>query len=226
MAINPTSNFVKLYRTRPRRQPRTLNKDYAKQVKKYSQQVGTIMWAWNSIHGSLAECFVELVDPANINVGYAIWHAIKADTGQRGMVEAAITARMATRPRVVLKDLAWVVDVTGKVSQHRNDAVHTPMVGVITASGSIFQPNPFSGDPKRVTRLERADREAFHKALAGDLIALSFYANALAMELRSPGLHLSWPERPVLQSLGSSTKQAGRRTRRKQRPRQHQASRV
>lgn len=217
MVVKPAHNFLRLLRPKPRKLSRRVPKTYAKKVKKYSAQAGVILWAWNRIHAAFAECFVEIVDPKDPNVGLAIWRAIKADTGQRDMLKESLTVRKGINPRVS-KALAWLLKIVGDLSQHRNDIAHTPMTMTGALSGFVFEPDPFSGDPKKVARLSRADREAFHKALAGDLIVLSSYATVLAMVLRSPGLLGSLPRRPQLQSLPRSNPPRGSRPNKHRRP--------
>jgi hypothetical protein len=218
MAGKPSRNFLRLL-VKQHKQPRRIPKTYAKEVKKYSRQSGTILWAWNRIHAAFAESFVEIVDPNEPDVGLALWHAIKADTGQRDMLREALPVRRGIETKTA-EALEWLLDVADMLSPHRNDIAHTPMAMAGALSGLIFEPDPFAGDPKRVARLGRPDREAFHKALTGDLIALSFYAMTIAMALRSPGLLLSWPRRPRLRSFPRGQVPLTRSQKRRRKPMQ------
>lgn len=183
--------------------PRKIPKHFAGNVKSYSRTAGGILWAWNRIHAVFADCFAVLACPDNPERGLAIWHAVKADTAQRDMLTAALE-NTATDPKVA-EALDWLLNLMGKLSQHRNDVAHTPMAHVIDLNKPIqLAPDFFSGDPARVNRLSRADLADFHRKFTGDLIALSYYAFCVAGELRSPRLYLAWPQRPALQCIPRS----------------------
>ena len=216
--------------SRRRALPRRIPKMYAPLVRKYAKQTGTILWAYNRTHGSLGDSFAALINRNDLYLGRAAWHALKADTAQRDMLRAVL----ATKKKVAQESaeaLEWIIDVLGKISQHRNDAAHTPMAQTISATSSwLVIPDPVSGDPARVGRLKRDDLARFHKLLEGDLVSLMFYAFAVKQKVAFPTVGDPLPKMPLLRSLPRSEvpptrSQKDRQKAQQQQKRQQRASR-
>ena len=180
---------------------------YSKTLKNYVQQVGRILWAWNRLHGALGDAFAFVISPGDMTPARAVWHAVKADTAQRDMLRALLVNTPGI-PSQLSEALEWLLDVSGKLSQHRNDVAHVPMAQAIEAGKIEVIPDMFSGDPARVDRLARPDRKAFHKKLQGDVISLSYYARAVASEIgllmQTPSRPWTLPNRPRLRSIPPS----------------------
>ncbi len=207
---------------------RTIPSDALPKVKTYAQRIGRLLWAWNRIHSAFAVMFASFVDRRQTRAGQALWHAVKTDTAQRDMLAALLPFQTSIRPEVA-EGVEWLLEVTGKLAQHRNDVVHTPMFQNYRRDNAVV-PDATSGDPKRVQRLGRPDLRQFHRSLTDDLVALSQFAWFLASEIRFPQQHWTSPEIPRLRSLPRdeiplTRSQKDRQQRRKERKHQRLASR-
>jgi len=185
-------------RVRRQRFTRKIDKSLSRHVKRYSTLVGEILWAWNTLHGFLANCFL-LLSQDN-ETGLAIWHCMKTDNGQREAFRAALGAQRKRIPDRIIDEIEWLLELVDKLSQHRNDVVHVPMTYLKPMD--VLVPDYKTGDPKRADRLNRHDRERFHKQFKGDLVQIAYYAQFLMHKLVVPTIGPGpWPERPLLLSI-------------------------
>jgi hypothetical protein len=183
----------------PRHQP------YPKALEKYTSQVGRVVWASNGLHAVFLNIFIWL-NRAETNsiaieskVYTALWHSMRGDDLQRGALLAV--AREAMEPgHPLAKALIWSLNSAGKLSEYRNDAVHTPFVFNRQTRSWKLAPNKFAGAPNRVAKLMRVGHEKLFKFLAADLEQLTAYADAIFDRvLGDSGRPL--PRRPRLQSV-------------------------
>src|SRR3954454_14531805 len=66
----------------------------------YIQAAGGVVDAWNRLHETLKYLFVAVTKMPE-NVGYAVWHSARSDSGQRDMLRAAIAATSDQEPWVI-----------------------------------------------------------------------------------------------------------------------------
>src|ERR1700761_6518885 len=91
----------------------------------YAKHVGLLSWTLNNVQVNLQAIFCDLLDRSNVEIGKAIWHAIKSDDGQRTVVMELAKVH-PTISDTMRSGIIWVADSTGKIAAFRNDAVHTP----------------------------------------------------------------------------------------------------
>jgi len=189
---------------------RRMPREYSKQANAYAKQVGRILWAYNRLHGQLSIIFAALVTPDRRSLAAMVWHALKADSAQRDILQAAILERSEV-PANLAEAVEWLVNVCDKLSTHRNDPAHTPMTAGIdfVAKEIIILPDLFAANPQKAARLSRKDLALFHRRLEGDLLALGKYAEHVNVwismwhqqpQARQPPL----PYRPRLQAIPPS----------------------
>jgi hypothetical protein len=175
----------------------------AKAIAEYAKLVGQITWASNNLHSTMAWMFTQLIEPDTFTVALAVWNSVKTDSAQRDMLKAAAEGRAQLNRLKLAEQIIWLCKAANTVAAYRNDAIHTPMSAILTASGK-WRASPRQLAP--LARLERLDGYRYKRLfilLRGDLIELSHYANALLFRLsslhhgRKPG---PLPRKPKLQS--------------------------
>src|SRR5665213_454957 len=180
---------------------------------KYTALVGEVTWASNNLHAEFL-CILEVLIPddkkkggkrrvfmRNQEVAQELWHSLKSDDAQRAALRAFAkhTTFLSTPNR---KSLLWAIDSAGRLSEYRNDAIHTAFIHDDDGRKYFFTPS-HAGSPKRVEKLERVGYARLFKALIGDLNQLSDYCVCIWLNsLESYGEKPSpLPRRPVLQSV-------------------------
>jgi hypothetical protein len=171
---------------------------------KYSALIGEVTWASNNLHASLYLLFQGYFPDARNTRGMAqeMWHAFRSDDMQRAALRAIFlhSAEISERQR---KSYLWIIDAAGRLSEYRNDAIHTAMDLYPNKRRLVFKPSD-AGHPKRVEKLTRVGHEKLFKFLIGDLNQLDDYALSLFEQtLRKKWAHRpdALPKRPVLRSV-------------------------
>jgi hypothetical protein len=185
-------------KTRHPKVTRRVPKRYSKQVAKHAKATGTLLWAWNRLHQSLADAFGHIVSPEDMAIGLRVWAVIRADLYQREMLRALL-AKPGIQPDVA-EALEWLIDVANKLSEERNDLAHTALGQVNDGGRIVLIPDMLllPGKFDEVMQWLKKDR----KKLVGDIIALSFYARDVVSHLMfSEKLHRVLIDRPTLRFL-------------------------
>jgi hypothetical protein len=166
----------------------------------YALEIGQLTRAWNALHDTLGEIFTQIVSPNNANVSRAIWYSILSDKTQRDILKAAYLAWGAIDAKTHPKALIKSVDNLGF---KRNDAIHAPiLVGKSMRTGEMFVSSDiFYGNPRAI-KLHGKELllELRWYRMSADV--LKRFALSLWFCLkRSDG---SWPQRPLLPTLGQT----------------------
>lgn len=185
--------------------------------KKYTSLVGEVTWASNHLHGELL-WILGVIFPSMSeedgsyfysdykDMAEEMWHSLKSDDAQRAVLRAVVkhSKMLATKER---NSILWVISAAGRLSEYRNDAIHTEFdLHWDSLSDSPKLAKFLPGDaanPKRAEKLERVGHIKLFKALIGDLNQLADYLAAISLNVmnRKAPKRPALPKRPVLQSL-------------------------
>jgi len=172
-----------------------------KLVKGYNTNVGTLIWAWNRLHGILGEAFCRLATPDDLGLGRAIWHSIASDAGQRDMLQAVLENCDRANPKSA-EALEWIMAVMAAHAPNRNDIAHTPMSHAINLLFNVVNlvVDPVKSKPQSAERMRNPKIRQFHRHLLGDLTVL-FYYGEFALQALSDKSPQGWPQMPRLKSF-------------------------
>jgi hypothetical protein len=107
----------------PRRKIGRRSHPFAKhpEVAEHIAHIGQITFAWTRLHSRLFFIFVGLLD-SDHKLASGLWHCVFSDSYQRDLLMAAARSKLdVSGKRGLLKSVAWVVERTAKLAQHRND---------------------------------------------------------------------------------------------------------
>ena len=193
------------------RVPRRVPPEIKSPVRSLALATGELLWASSQAHTAFCNVFALLVAKDNLNVGFAIWHTVQADSTQRQMLAALVDARLPT-PSRMNKSLLWAKEKADKLATLRNDAAHLASAFRTDSDPYKLVPNPFGNPPTRTERLKNiSDLVAHFRTVKGDLVQLSGYINALFFKLVQPSGPYPWPRRPSLKSLPKAAKRQPKR---------------
>jgi hypothetical protein len=101
----------------------------------------------------------------------------------------------------VLAELAWLLKEANRLSDHRNDAIHAPLVFITHPDKIELTPFIFFGDPRasRLVTKNLLDEFAWYRGRAS---VLAHYAELSPYLMQYPDY--PWPERPKLPPLAKS----------------------
>jgi hypothetical protein len=170
----------------------------------YALEIGQLTREWNALHDNLGQIFSRIVSPLNYNISGAVWYSTPSDAAQRKMLKAAYLAWGAidtkTHPHAKA-DIKWLIDEVQILADQRNDAIHAPiLVGKSSRTGGmIVEVDIFYGNPRA--------KKLYGKELIKELTWYRMRADTLKKFSVLVWLHLrrtdgSWPERPLLPTLG------------------------
>jgi hypothetical protein len=178
-------------------------------IANYTALVGQVVYASNELHATFWAIFLQMMKNLTqtetsagwegYDVAQQIWHSLRSDDIQRTMVKAVAYPLLESKPRE-RKALIWAVQAAGKISEYRNDAVHTSVVLVTAASwrrGQFVEPGV--GHPQRIEKLRRVGALKLFRLALGDLAQLEWYATAILERMR--GERGPLPRRPTLRSI-------------------------
>lgn len=191
------------------RKPRSRSPISRRLEAKHGRHVGEVVIAWNDLQGSLFMIFWALLGKSHA-VAHGIWHTIQSDKTQREMLAGVAKADLEDRPKA-LESVMWLLKAAAALSSYRNDSAHTPIMPVVTATGTIgVAPNMFSGRGPAIERLVATPLDQVWRRVRGDLYALARYGQLIAHVLMSSGgASPPWPRRPRLLAVRVSNRKGG-----------------
>ena len=148
----------------------------------------------------------------------AIWHSIRSDAQQRGMVINAIsTLPTSLNLESAIRRLRWAKTAAERLAEYRNLVAHNPIMFRFK-SGKPGQRGKFvpvfggqSLRPAHELRLELIGGLRFWRTLRNDLLFLADYVQAISKQIRRLdsesqkatllGVPNTWPDKPRLRSL-------------------------
>jgi hypothetical protein len=191
---------------------------------RHAKTVGQLIYASNYLHALFSAIFSHLVmDLGNedrwaaYDVSRSIWHSLRSDDVQRTVLLGVVRTTMESKPRTS-KSLLWALDKAGKLSEYRNDAVHTPFDLVFSSRRPRWEiePDYSAGLPSRVAKLTRVGHQKLFRLALGDLVQLANYVEGIYSQLADEEPK-ALPRRPVLRSIQLVQKSPPRSNARQQR---------
>jgi hypothetical protein len=173
----------------------------------FANELGWILFEWNSLHEGLCQIFADLVTPANREIAYAIWHSTPSDRAQRDMLSSSLKAFKPTdlRTRKLCEGTSSVLGKMQALAGRRNDAIHAPLmfVSLDGKDGLKLEIEALS-----LSRNPRGkDFPAYQDELQEEFMwyrdhleRLSRYATALhaAWTYHDTAVSFPWPDKPQL----------------------------
>jgi len=202
-------NAVVLLRTAKRKLSRRVPKLIQSSARKHARQIGEIALAWNALQDALFVLFWAIATEnryEDYHKAHAIWHTLQSDRLQRELLMAVANANL-NLPKRLVGHLKWVVERTAKLSEFRNDAIHTPVRFVPLTSGQAIPiPAEISARKQAVERLRQTPTAQTWRRVRGDLIVLADFCNAIYGHIVVSGLSTTWPDRPRLLTITSKAR--------------------
>jgi hypothetical protein len=170
----------------------------------YAAELGTLVYVWNEMQEKLADLFWAVTEIQNGAIPLAIWHSTQNDRAQRSMLRAAAEARFNStlkklnNPRAY-KAIVWLLSEADKLSERRNNSIHSPFRFVTAPAPMRMVPYDFQQNP-RARQLKGKELLNEFKLNRETAAILAAYAYGLAMSVRNP--QISWPDRPSLPNRG------------------------
>lgn len=173
----------------------------SKRWEPYLAALGRVAHTWNHFQDALGHLFVRVANLDN-SVGFGIWYSTPDDRAQRRMLQTVIDALPEDEFKeypTVKADLAWILEEANKIADKRNDAVHAPCMLTIGNGKFELAPSWFYGHP-RALKLRGKDILKEFSWCDQRASTLTNYARAAATALSSR--QGTWPERPLMPTLG------------------------
>ncbi len=176
----------------------------------YSKMVGQMVFVSNTLNADFAAIFRKLASSLSQENRYqlsdgakSVWNSLRSDDLQRTVLMAFVRGAFSNTSRDI-KCLMWAIQMAGKLSEYRNDAVHTPFEMVSNSEiwpKSYLDPDYTAGAPHRIEKLNRVGYARLFRSALGDLVQLTIYVEAILARLdgRAPKKRL--PRRPRLRSI-------------------------
>jgi hypothetical protein len=180
----------------------------------YARSLGQLALTWNSLHESLSFLFSVILTGGFDQQSFSVWHELKADRAQRGLLVGAVKGDQNTRPTAFRDDLLWLCGQADRVEESRNDAVHSPLwVDDLNPQRRQVQPRTEFGH-KRAKNLATKNLLAEFRWCRDYSILLGQFADDIRLSLTTDG-QTPWPHRPKeprrVASSAKSQRPRGRR---------------
>jgi hypothetical protein len=189
----------------------------------YNEALGQIALAWNGLHSAMALLFCTVMGGGYANQFLAIWHALKNDAAQRDILQAAAKDSFGYESDLgakVFEEIKWINGHARKVSDARDDALHSPLWGFHQRETPVV---PMTGlGHQRAQKLAAAQRgllAEFRWCRNASLVLTDYVKDIDELLSRDPLPLLSWRDRPALPNRGQTkSDRRPRRTRKAARP--------
>jgi hypothetical protein len=181
---------------------RTLSRQGRKVIHPHALAVGELSWASNYCLTICNLIYRHLFDKEDWNIAVRTWHTLRSDQAQLALVEAAVLGNRRL-PQFLHGEILWILASAKKLSEKRNDAIHTPIVFLNSRTRFKLRPSEFSTFPARYERLLKSKSLIliFRKS-TGDFLALTGYALSIYLKLAN-NEQGSLPKRPKMRSVPS-----------------------
>ena len=165
-------------------------------------EIGFLARAWNGLHNNLATIFSVLLSPSNVNIPLAVWNSASSDRAQREMLSAALKSWTSfhRNEAPLVDEIKWLLSECGKLSDKRNDALHSPINILMDTETFEFrvEANYWQNHP-RALKLKGKDVFDEISRYRAQTECLDRYAINLWMHLKSA---TPLPQRPKLPTTG------------------------
>jgi hypothetical protein len=172
--------------------------------KPYAAELGTLVYVWNGLQENLAELFWAVTEIKNGGIPFAIWHSTQNDRAQRLMLRAAMEARFTStlenyQNLRAYELINWLLSETDKLSERRNNSIHSPFWFVIAPGPVRMVPNDFQHNP-RAQKLKGKELLNEFKLNRETAAILADFTHRLTMSVRNK--EIAWPDKPSLLNRG------------------------
>lgn len=190
----------------------------------YVVALGQLTLAWNELHEMLSLLFCTIMGSGVVNQYLAIWHTLKVDRAQRDMLlAAAYNHTLSAYPPRMVEDIEWLCKRADALEDERNNAVHSPLLGVRHENKVLIRPRTGLGHVRAKRLANNKDLLALFRWCRDATMALALFANGIDFALSD--LRRPWPDRPEWPARpGTSAKKPRPPVRKARRPRQRQSS--
>lgn len=190
-----------ILKSKPIRTPRRIMPKVRRAVGPFAKSVGELVWAYNTAHARLAGFFTVIVQRDNLQMGRAIWLALKMDGAQHDVLIAALESAKPKSQLMsrIVKNVLWATKKVNKLAKLRNDAVHMA-TGLNTShpQWEIVVDQTATSSARSARLLAMKDMKRTFRLARSDLLQLAGYVtvHAIAMEYHKELFPL--PRRPRL----------------------------
>jgi hypothetical protein len=172
----------------------------------FAIEIGELTRSWNILQENLGEIFAWIVNDSNPNIPLAVWYSTQNDRAQRDMLRRAHASFGAINNRKHPKakeDIKWLLDRCDSLADQRNDALHAPLMLAISESNKTIEVIPayFLGDPRAIKLKNKNVLEEL-RWYRQSAETLRQYALSIVSHMKADGK--SWPERPLMPTLGQN----------------------
>jgi hypothetical protein len=214
--------MTRVYIKYTRRIPTTIQSG----VRKHGKRIGDITIIANLLQEAFFHLFWIVIgdhEDATYEMVHGVWHTIMSDKTQRDMLEAATIGRFGPNSRFA-QQIKWAIGRAGKLSEFRNDIVHTPVRFAVIDEKPILLFQRVSAKKASMDRLAKTPAATQSRLVRGDLVVLTVFCETLYRVYLLNGQTGPWPRRPPLLSLPKTSQRRGRRKQGGQRKRQPRPS--
>jgi hypothetical protein len=191
--------------------PAQRQKARIKKFRPFANELGWILFEWNSLHEAFCQIFADLLAPADREIAYAIWHSNPSDRAQREMLSSALKV-IKSKDKGLLKlcdGASYALEKMRKLSGLRNDAIHAPLIFVSLdgRDGGLkleIEPNLMSRNPRGAKLPEDKELQEEFMWYRDHLERLASFTRSLhaAWYYRDTAVAFPWPDKPQLPPRG------------------------
>jgi len=204
---------------------------FDKDFEPYAMSIGFLVREWNLFQERMLDLFAIILHPIGHGTAAAIWHSVQNDRIQRKKLLDAAKPQLSKKHPEIYDAIQWICERSLGVGQQRDDAIHSPVVGLMGNDPMQFIAYHFFGHP-RAMKLKGKDlikefdiyRQRVH-LLAQYATELELYTRHLLHDVRPPHERWPFPQKPQLPDAQPKTKDDNHKFRRaRSRSRQPQSS--
>jgi hypothetical protein len=166
----------------------------------YVVALGQLALMWNELHEMLGLLYCSMMGVRQgvpVNQHLAVWHALKVDRAQRDiLLAAAESVTLGAIPITFIDDIKWLCDRANAVEDARNNAVHSPLLGLDYGDKVIVQPRTSLGHVRARRLAIKADLLSEFRWCRDASYCLIEYALSMHDSLFR-GFVTPWPNRPA-----------------------------
>jgi hypothetical protein len=127
----------------------------------------------------------------------------------------AVARADANVPKKLFDHLEWIMKCVKKLSESRNDAIHTHVIFIEHIGGVATIPHKLSARRQAIDRLRVSPTAAHWRKVCGDLNALTDFCHAIYEHSVVAGLQGTWPHRPPLLTIPKMKRKSSKKARRR-----------
>ena len=168
----------------------------------YALALGQFNLAWNALYEALGHLYYIVMGGKAANQHEAVWNVIDSDRVKRKILRSAtVNSVMGAMPVELQGDVNWLCGRADALEDFRNDAIHSPLIGIVYEGGNFtVLPDVRSGHlrARKLSKDRLLDDLRWGHDRAMDLL---LFAQAMASAMYplvglGDGALLPWPDKP------------------------------